>query len=74
MYRTAQRTAGEHVWLGLSLALNLLGIAGIAEDALKWKSFLLSSLLLLPPIRHGRDLRSPPGDLAGFPLRAPLRR
>jgi hypothetical protein len=44
MYRTAQRTAGEHVWLAVSLALNILGIAGVAEDALKWKSFLVSIL------------------------------
>src|SRR5262245_25631107 len=40
MYRTAQRTAGEHIWLGISLTFNLLGIAGVADDALKWKSFL----------------------------------
>src|SRR5262249_12408285 len=44
MYRTAQRTAGEHMWLAMSLAFNLLGIAGVAEDALKWKSFLTNIL------------------------------
>jgi hypothetical protein len=40
VYRAAQRTPVEHVWLGLSIFLNILGIAGIAEDTLKWKSFL----------------------------------
>jgi hypothetical protein len=45
MYRTAQRTPGEHIWFGISLAFNLVGIAGVAEDALKWKSFLSNVLL-----------------------------
>lgn len=40
MYQAAQRTPVEHVWLGLSIFLNILGIAGIAEDILKWRSFL----------------------------------
>jgi hypothetical protein len=40
VYRAAQRTPVEHVWLGLSIFLNILGIAGIAEDTLKWRSFL----------------------------------
>ncbi len=44
MYRAAQRTPVEHVWLGLSIVLNILGIASIAEDTLKWKSFLASLL------------------------------
>jgi len=44
VYRTAVRTPIEHAWLGLSIALNILGIAGIAEDALKWKSFLTNLL------------------------------
>lgn len=44
MYRAAQRTPVEHAWLGLSIALNILGIAGIAEDTLKWKSFLANLL------------------------------
>jgi hypothetical protein len=45
MYRAGQRTAGEHSWFAISLAFNLLGIAGVAEDALKWKSFLFSILV-----------------------------
>jgi hypothetical protein len=40
VYQAARRTPVEHVWLGLSIFLNILGIAGIAEDTLKWKSFL----------------------------------
>jgi hypothetical protein len=44
VYRVAQRTPVEHAWLGLSIALNILGIASIAEDTLKWKSFLASLL------------------------------
>jgi hypothetical protein len=44
VYRAAQRTPVEHAWLGLSIALNILGIAGIAEDTLKWKSFLANLL------------------------------
>lgn len=42
MYRVAQRTFIEQGWLAASVSLNILGLAGIAEDAMKWKTFLAS--------------------------------